>query len=78
MNTFFVGLMTLMPAIVTLVFVVGVPTLLTVLLLPDSRRHTRHAPSAASRRVPAGYIRDIYHRTQHPNGVGPHRRAIPA
>ena len=33
MNTIFVGLMTLMPAIVTLVFVIGVPIVLAVLLL---------------------------------------------
>lgn len=78
MNTIFVGLMTLMPAIVTLVFVIGVPVVLAVLLLPESRWHTRHAPSAPSRRVPAGYIRDVFHRTRHPEVVGARRKAIPA
>jgi len=78
MSTFFVGLMTLMPAIVTLVFVIGVPIVLAVLLLPESRWHTRRAPSAPRRRVPAGYIRDVYHQTQLTNRVGGRRRAIPA
>lgn len=78
MNTFFVGLMTLMPAIVTLAFVVGVPVVLAALLLPESRWHTRRAPSTPGRRVPAGYVPDIYHQPRSPDGVGGRRRAIPA
>jgi hypothetical protein len=78
MNTIFVGLMTLMPAIVTLVVVIGIPIALAVLLLPETRLLTRHARSAPSRRVSDGYIRDIYHRTRHPEVIGARRKTIPA
>jgi hypothetical protein len=78
MNTILVGLMTLMPAIVSVVVVIGVPVALGALLLSESRWHKRHALYARERRVPAGYIRDIYHRTRHPELVGGRRRAIPA
>jgi hypothetical protein len=67
MNTIFVGLMTLMPAIVSLVVVIGVPVVLAALLLPEIRFHTRPARAAPGRPVRAGYLREVYEPTPHPN-----------
>lgn len=78
MNTILVGLMTLMPAIVSLVFVIGVPVVLAALLLPETHSHTRRVPSAPGRPARAGYLRDVLYRTRNPEGIGGRRKTIPA
>ena len=78
MSTIFVWTMTLMPALVSLVFVIGIPLTLGALLLPELR--TR---SYEKRRANSPFLYDATSRTSNlrsifPRDMGTRRKAMTA
>lgn len=78
MNTILVGFMTLMPALVALIVVIGVPAVLGALLLPDLLAHLRRKQTDVNRVLKVGHRRRADSLRQGSIGLGRSRKAIPA
>jgi hypothetical protein len=78
MSTIFVWTMTLMPALVSLVFVIGVPSVLGILMIRETRTRPHKAVSSSKQRLYAAARTTDRYRNQFPTGDGARCRAMSA
>ncbi len=77
MNTILAGFLTLIPGLIVIVFVVGIPVLLGALLFPYPRNHLLDKLRVAGRLIRAGNRSMDRDRHQGPTAVAGFRKAMP-